>query len=163
VLIACSSGQMLLDEFLAAAVHAGQRSGREMILVCRYRDLLPDKLPDGVHWFDRLPYRDLMPHVGAVIHHGGIGTIGRALASGVPQLVLAHSFDQPDTGARLRYLGLGEWLPSTRWHPDDAAGLLGRLLDDPAYRNRIARVRSTVDSSAALDRACRRIEALTPG
>jgi UDP:flavonoid glycosyltransferase YjiC (YdhE family) len=160
VLIACSSGQMLLDEFYAAAVHACRRAGREAILVCRYRDLLPARLPDGVHWFDRLPYRDLMPRVGAVIHHGGIGTIGRALASGVPQLVLAHSFDQPDTGARLHRCGLGEWLPSTRWEPDAAADLLARLLDDPAYRARAARVQSTVDTAAALDAACRRIGAL---
>jgi UDP:flavonoid glycosyltransferase YjiC (YdhE family) len=160
VLIACSSGQMLLDEFYAAAVHACRRAGREAILVCRYRDLLPERLPDGLHWFDRLPYRGLMPRVAAVIHHGGIGTIGRALASGVPQLVLAHSFDQPDTGARLRRCGLGEWLPSTRWEPDAAADLLAQLLDDPAYRARAARIRSTVDSEAALTAACRRIEEL---
>lgn len=159
VLVAGSSGQMLLHDFYAASVPAALDAGRTVLLVTPYRDLLPATLPAGVHWFRWLPYRAVMPRVAAVVHHGGTGTIAQCLAAGVPQLVLAHSFDQPDTGARLRRLGVGEWLPSTRWEPPRAAALMRRLLDERGYRDRAARLRAAIDTTAA-DRAGRRIEAL---
>lgn len=45
-------------------------------------------LPDNVHverWF---PQQQLMPHVAAVVGHGGFGTTISALAAGVPQVVV---------------------------------------------------------------------------
>ncbi|MBB5873910.1 UDP:flavonoid glycosyltransferase YjiC (YdhE family) [Allocatelliglobosispora scoriae] len=160
VLIAGSSGTILFDEFYEAAVHACQVAGRQAILVSPFPELLPERLPDGVHWFSRLPYREVMPRVAAVIHHGGIGTLGRALVSGVPQLVLAHSFDQPDTGARLRRLGVAEWLPSTQWDPAQAAVLLKQLLGDPAYARRAARLGATIDADRSAHRVAAELEAL---
>jgi rhamnosyltransferase subunit B len=160
VLIAASSGQMLWEPFYAAALHACRRVGRPVILVSPHPDALPDPLPAGVSWFPRLPYRDLVPRVAAVIHHGGIGTLGRCLVAGVPQLVLAHSFDQPDTGARLQRCGVARFLPSTRWAPEAAAELLTELLTDARYRERSRRFGATVDSSATAARAAERIESL---
>ena len=159
VLVAGSSGQMLLHDFYAAAVPAALDAGRTVLLVTPYRELLPATLPTGVHWFRWLPYRAVMPRVAVVAHHGGTGTIAQCLAAGVPQLVLAHSFDQPDTGARLRRLGVGEWLPSTQWEPPRAAALLRRLLDERSYRDRADRLRAAVGTTA-IDQAGRRIEAL---
>ncbi|MGW4464059.1 glycosyltransferase [Micromonospora sp. NPDC004704] len=159
VLVAGSSGQMLLHDFYAASVPAALDAGRTVLLVTPYRELLPATLPTGVHWFRWLPYREVMPRVAVVVHHGGTGTIARCLAAGVPQLVLAHSFDQPDTGARLRRLGVGEWLPSTQWDPPRAAALMRRLLDERGYRDRAIRLRAAVGSTS-VDQAGRRIEAL---
>ncbi|RKR92261.1 UDP:flavonoid glycosyltransferase YjiC (YdhE family) [Micromonospora pisi] len=159
VLVAGSSGQMLLHDFYSAAVPAALDAGRTVLLVSPYRELLPATLPTGVHWFRWLPYGSVMPRVAVVVHHGGTGTIARCLAAGVPQLVLAHSFDQPDTGARLRRLGVGEWLPSTQWEPARATALMRRLLDGRDYRDRALRLRAAV-GTASVDQASRRIEAL---
>lgn len=160
VLIAGSSGSILFEQFYRAAATACQRVGRAGILVSPFPELLPDRLPPDLHWFPRLPYRQLMPRVAAVIHHGGIGTLARALAAGVPQLVLAHSFDQPDTAARLRRLGAAEWLPSTHWDPERAGELLARLLTDPSYRERGARLGRRIDPARAARAAAAQIERL---
>lgn len=160
VLIAGSSGSILFDQFYRAAATACRRVARPAILVSPFPELLPDRLPPDLYWFPELPYRQLMPRVAAVIHHGGIGTLARALASGVPQLVLAHSFDQPDTATRLWRLGVAEWLPSTRWDPEQAGGLLRRLLTEPSYRERGARLGRLIDPARAARTAATHIERL---
>jgi len=160
VLVAASSGQMLWEPFYAAALHACRRAGRRIVLVSPHPETLPTPLPADVTWFPRLPYRDAVPHMAAVIHHGGIGTLGRCLVSGVPQLVLAHSFDQPDTGARLERCGVARWLPSTRWDPSLAADRLSDLLTDPRYTQRARRFGATIDPSATASAMAGRIEAL---
>ncbi|MEV7230244.1 nucleotide disphospho-sugar-binding domain-containing protein [Polymorphospora sp. NPDC051019] len=162
VLVAASSGQMLWEPFYAAALAACRRAGRRVVLVSPHPESLPDPLPPEVTWFPRLPYREVVPHMAAVIHHGGIGTLGRCLVSGVPQLVLAHSFDQPDTGARLQRLGVARWLPSTRWDPDLAGELLVELLAEPRYAERSRRFGAAVDIAATAAAACASIESVLP-
>lgn len=160
VLVAASSGQMLWQPFYAAALAACRRAGRRVILVSPHPQTLPDPLPPEVTWFPRLPYREVVPRVAAVIHHGGIGTLGRCLVSGVPQLVLAHSFDQPDTGARLQRLGVARWLPSTRWDPDLAGELLVDLLTQDRYAERSRRIGAAIDITATAAAACTSIESV---
>jgi UDP:flavonoid glycosyltransferase YjiC (YdhE family) len=57
----------------------------------------PDRLgvmPDNVTVRTWVAQAELMPHVDAVVHHGGSGTTLGALAVGVPQLVLPQGADQ---------------------------------------------------------------------
>jgi len=79
--------------------------------------LVPKPLPDNVKRFQKLSIRSLLPHVDAVIHHGGIGTTSEATAAGIPQLILPHLTDGPDNAHRLRGLGIAELLPPLRWKP----------------------------------------------
>jgi rhamnosyltransferase subunit B len=66
--------------------------------------------------------------MGAIIHHGGIGTINQTLIAGIPQLILAHDFDRPDNGDRVKHLGIGECLPPSLWRPERVAAALGHLM-----------------------------------
>src|SRR5262245_46468206 len=69
-------------EFHEVSVQACQRLGRQTLLVTRHDRVVPHPLPDNVHWYDYLPLSHLMPYMGAVIHHGGLGTLSNALAAG---------------------------------------------------------------------------------
>ncbi|MFC0528935.1 condensation domain-containing protein [Phytohabitans kaempferiae] len=160
VLLTGGSGQLLHREWYQVAAEACARAGRPGILVCRHRDMVPRPLPEGVLWQPSLPFRTLMPRVGAVVHHGGVLTCARAIASGVPQVILAHGTDRPDNAARLRRLGLAEWLPAARWTTDATAALLARVLDDPGYAARNRDRAPLVDSAAAVEAACDRLEGL---
>jgi UDP:flavonoid glycosyltransferase YjiC (YdhE family) len=51
-------------------------------------------VPDNVTVRAWVAQAELLPHVDAVVHHGGSGTTLGALASGVPQLVLPQGADQ---------------------------------------------------------------------
>jgi len=76
------------------------------ILVSRGR--APERLSSTCIRTDFLPLADVLPRCGAIVHHGGIGTIARALEAGIPQVVLPMAHDQPDNALRLRMSGLGE-------------------------------------------------------
>lgn len=160
VLITGGSGQLLHGDWYRVAVEACARVGRPAILVCRHRELVPADLPPGVHWFPALPFATVMPRVAAVVHHGGVLTGARAVASGVPQLVLAHGIDRPDNAARMRRVGVGEWLPAARWDPAEAAASLRRLLDDPGYARRVRDLAPSVNAAAGATAACERMEAV---
>lgn len=54
------------------------------------------------------PFDALFPRCRAVVHHGGIGTMVRALRAGVPQLIIPRAFDQFDNAARAVRLGFAK-------------------------------------------------------
>ncbi len=131
VLVTGGTGRMLHDRFYEVAIEACRAVGRPALLAVRHRDLVPETLPDGMRWFPGLPFAQVVPRVGAILHHGGIGTLIRAATSGTPQVVLAHGFDRAENGARVAAAGLGSWLPEQRWSAEEAAALLKAALTGP--------------------------------
>lgn len=61
-----------------------------------------------------LPFGSLLPRCRAIVHHGGIGTVARALQNELPQVIIPLSHDQPDNAMRVRHLGLGDFVPASR-------------------------------------------------
>ncbi len=145
VLVTGGTGRMLHRRFYEVAVEACQLAGRPALLAVRHRDLVPARLPDGMRWFPRLPFPQVMPRVGAVVHHGGIGTMIRGVAAGTPQVVLAHGFDRSENGARLSAAGLGSWLPEQRWNVPEIASLISDALADAETRRRATALCTAAD------------------
>ncbi len=160
VLISGGSSMSLHPGLYGAAIDGCVKAGRLGIVVCRHRELLPAQLPAGFHWEPSLPFHTLMPQVAAVVHHGGILTGARGIVSRVPQVVLGYGTDRPDNGRRLRRLGVAEWLPPARWTGEDVGAALSTVLTDPRYRKRAAQLAPLVDTPAAVNAACDRLEAL---
>lgn len=100
---------------------------------------LGDGLEDtqDVHVADDLPHNELLPHVAAVVHHGGAGTTGRGLRYGRPTLVLPLLGDQFFWGHRVRALGVGPSpLPLDEVDRRALAERLRRLVADQSARAR---------------------------
>src|SRR5262249_29005603 len=74
--------------FFEAASAACTRLGRRGLLLTRHPEQLPERLPEGVRHVAYAPFGLLLPKVGALVHHGGIGTSAQGMAAGVPQLVM---------------------------------------------------------------------------
>ncbi|WP_327729789.1 glycosyltransferase [Streptomyces sp. NBC_00487] len=55
---------------------------------------------------EQVPHDWLFPRTAAVVHHGGPGTVGAALAAGRPQVLCPHMGDQTHWAARMRDLGV---------------------------------------------------------
>ncbi|MFG2041310.1 glycosyltransferase [Dactylosporangium sp. NPDC048998] len=132
VLVTGGTGRMLHDDFYPAAIAGVAAAGRRGIVVTPHRDLLPAVLPRGVVHVERLPFAAVMPTVAAVVHHGGIGTMARALSACTPQLVLADGGDRPDNGGRLQHLGLAACLTAGDWSPPRIADEIRRMTAAPA-------------------------------
>jgi MGT family glycosyltransferase len=79
------------------------------------------------------PHREVLRHAAAVVTHGGHGTVVKALAAGVPMVLLPHGRDQGDTAVRLTARGAGIALRRTA-DPAAIAAAVRRVLEDPAYR-----------------------------
>jgi rhamnosyltransferase subunit B len=128
VLITHGTSKPIKGGFFSASIEACKITGRRGIAVSPHDKVLPSYLPSSVKRYEYLPFASLLPRVGAVIHHGGIGTVNQTLIAGIPQLVLAHGFDRPDNGDRVRRLGIGECLPPNSWRPEEVAAALRRIM-----------------------------------
>jgi UDP:flavonoid glycosyltransferase YjiC (YdhE family) len=146
--------------FFAEAVDACGRLGRRGLLLTRFRDQLPARLPAGVRHFDYAPLSRVLPRAAALVSHGGIGTVSQALAAGIPQLVMPLGFDQFDNAARLERLGVAATLTPRRFRGRAVAHRVARLLDSPAVAGACRAVAARLRKDAWVDATCRAVEEL---
>jgi UDP:flavonoid glycosyltransferase YjiC (YdhE family) len=91
------------------------------------------RVPDGVEVVGFADHDSLMPDSAAVIGHGGLGTVLRALAHGVPQLLLPLGRDQAFNAGRVEQLDAGIGL-SPDAPPERIRTAMRTLLIDPRFR-----------------------------
>ena len=102
------------------------------------------------------PHSLLFPHAAAIIHHGGVGTMGQALRSGKPQLIVPFMGDQFDHAKRLEKLGAGI-SASVNVFVQNGTELLRKLLNDPEYTINADRVAQKVHVESGADVAADKI------
>ncbi len=126
------TGMMHAASFFRAALGACRTLGARALLLTKYPGQLPDPLPPFARHCKFAPFLKLLPHCAALVHHGGAGTVAKALATGTPQLVLPLAWDQPDNAARVKRLGAGDWLRPGARDGAHLARALARLLTPEA-------------------------------
>src|SRR5581483_19745 len=81
----------------------------------------------------------LLPHVAAVLHHGGAGTTTAAARAGRPQIVVPHILDQFYWAHRVEVLGVGpRALPVALVTADVLAERVDRAVNDARIASRAA-------------------------
>ena len=89
--------------------------------------------PPNVTVRDYIPHGLVLPHMAAVVSHGGLSTVTSALSAGVPLVCIPQGRDQADNARRVEATGVGRAVAADA--PASAiAGALGHLLADPAPR-----------------------------
>jgi MGT family glycosyltransferase len=78
------------------------------------------------------PHSAILRHAGVVVTHGGHGTVVRALAAGVPLVVMPHGRDQADNAVRVTSRDAGVCIDRDADGATVAAAVR-RVLDDPRY------------------------------
>jgi UDP:flavonoid glycosyltransferase YjiC (YdhE family) len=121
---------------------------RVLLTVGRDRDPRElGRVAPNVHVARWVPQADVMPHVAAMVCHGGSGTVRTGLAAGVPMAVLPLFADQPYNAERVAGLGAGIAL--------DGTGRLGdavrRLLGEPSYRRAAQRIATATRRLPSVD------------
>lgn len=153
------TGMMHADEFFRAAVAACRELDRPGLLLTRYPQQLPPDLPPNVRHCAFTPFLELLPLCAAVVHHGGVGSTAKALATGTPQVLLPLAWDQPDNASRVVRLGVGTSLPARRRSGRDLARALTAVLA-PEVRDRCRAVAARFVSEDALTQVAQWIEEL---
>lgn len=150
VLVTGGSAGFSDETFLKAAVLAIRSAGLRAIVVS---PIAIDEAYD-IQQMDRVPSLSvIMRRVAAIIHHGGMGTIGQALQAGIPQLILADGGDRPENGEIVQHLGLGQLLRRADWQPSRLRGALLELLNSASIREATALRAQQLDASRGLDAA----------
>jgi rhamnosyltransferase subunit B len=158
VLFSPGTGNAQAKAFFQAALEACKVLGFRALLGTRFPEQLPSPLPPFARQFDYLPFSALLPHVSALVHHGGIGTLSQALAAGVPQLVMPMAHDQPDNAHRLQRLRVGDSLSPKRFTGERVAEMLRRLISDQGVAEACARTEQLCKAGDAASKAVHVLE-----
>jgi rhamnosyltransferase subunit B len=142
--------------FVAASFAHSQRWERESIqaakLLGKRAILLGAEsagLEDGILKSRFLPLGTVVPHVAAMIHFGGIGTLALGLRAGTPMLLTPSAHDQPDNARRARRLGVARVLVPRNYRVSRLAREIGRLLGDRQLPHRLNSWRENFENGAA--------------
>jgi len=146
--------------FFSAAAEACRLIGRRGLLLTRFPENIPAKLPDGVRHFAYAPFSQVLPRCAALVHHGGIGTMAQALAAGIPQLIMPMAHDQFDNASRVEKLGVGASIKRSNFLPQPVAERLRKLLEDPAIGARAKEIAKRFEGARSIDVACDHVETL---
>ena len=103
-----------------------------------------------------VPQLRLLPHLSAVVTHGGHNTVCEALLHGVPLVVAPIKDDQPVVAGLVVQSGAGERVHFGRVRPARLQSALSAVLTEPSYRAHAQRVGASFEAAggamAAADR-----------
>jgi len=87
-----------------------------------------------IHLERFLPLGALMEHCSLVLFHGGSGTLGHALAHGLPMVILPLGADQPENAVRCSELGASRTLGQDSLTPHPVREVVLDVFQRPSYR-----------------------------
>ncbi|GAA4997042.1 glycosyltransferase [Actinopolymorpha pittospori] len=120
-----------------AVLAATQRARVRAVLATGWGGLVADRARDDVFVLGEVPYAELFPRVAAVVHHGGAGTTGAAVAAGRPQVICPFVADQPFWGRRMHVLGVAPApIDQRRLSPAELASAIRRVLDEQTFASK---------------------------
>jgi UDP:flavonoid glycosyltransferase YjiC (YdhE family) len=111
--------------------------------------------PARVRVISFIPLAELLPAVDAVVTTGGAGTVLSALSCGLPMVVMPVLADQPLIGEQVEAAGAGMVVRDLRagGSSEQLAEALGRILQDPGYRDAAQREAKRIAGLPAPDEA----------
>ncbi|MDZ7801794.1 MAG: glycosyltransferase [Trueperaceae bacterium] len=104
-----------------------------------------------------LPHAAVIPEVDAVVTHGGMGTVQRALAAGVPVCVVPWGRDQSESARRAEHCGAGVMVPKAKLTPER---LRAAVRDARSRKPAAERVAEAFRAAGGAQRAVRLLEGL---
>lgn len=158
VVVSPGSANRHAQPFFAAATDALQRLGRRGIFLTGYPEQLPSPLPETIVYRKYAPFSTVLPRSALLIHHGGIGTLAQALASGVPHLIMPMAFDQPDNALRAASLGVARWLEPKKFTGDNVTRVLDDLLGSPGVATDVKKCREMLRGKSGIAMTCDLLE-----
>ncbi len=108
---------------------------------------------ESIYILESAPHDWLFPRVAAAVHHGGAGTTGIAIRSGIPSIVIPFTMDQPFWSWRVSKLGVGETIPPQHLTVGKLAAAIDKVVHDKALRQRAAALGAKIRAEDGVGRA----------
>ncbi|MFG2292790.1 glycosyltransferase [Streptomyces sp. NPDC048603] len=122
--------------------------------------LVPGPLPEGTLLQNTVPQPALLPHLDAVVTHGGHNTVCEALAHGLPLVVAPIRDDQPIVAQQVVAAGAGLRIRFGRTGAGELRDAVTAVLDDPVHRQGARRVQVSFAAAGGAAAAADRLEKL---
>jgi UDP-glucoronosyl and UDP-glucosyl transferase len=106
-----------------------------------------------------IPHDLLLPHMAAVISHGGVGTITTALTAGVPLICIPQGRDQPYNAERVVASGVGYTVAQDA-SPVEIATAITELLAQPGPLNNARRFEDVINRLGRGELAAKKVAGL---
>ncbi|MEU0395731.1 glycosyltransferase [Streptomyces sp. NPDC006208] len=148
--------------FYAAALNAVERLAEHVqLIVAAPADVVGEVREDHVLLQEYVPQLALLPHLDAVISHGGHNTVCETLAHGLPLVVAPVRDDQPIIAQQVAAAGAGVRVRFGRPRADEIQAALTAVLDDPDHRRAARRIQASFAAAGGAAAAADRLEKLT--
>jgi MGT family glycosyltransferase len=160
-LVLVSLGTVNMDrgnKFFPAAAEAFAGMDARAVFVAT-EELVPDP-PPNVLVRRRVPQLDLLPHLDAVVTHGGHNTVCEALSYGLPLVVAPIQDDQPMIARQVAQAGAGVRVRFFRTKAPMLREAIEQVLTEPSYRAGADRLRHSFAAAGGAKAAAERVEAV---
>jgi MGT family glycosyltransferase len=145
--------------FYAAVVEALKDQLIQVVLVAP-EDAVPNP-PENFIVRPRVPQLALLPHMNAVVCHGGHNTVCEALALGIPLVVAPIRDDQPVVAGQVVRAGAGVRLKFGRLTPAALRAAVAHALADDGLRQGAKRIQQSFASAGGAREAARLLEEMS--
>jgi MGT family glycosyltransferase len=114
--------------------------------------------PDNFIVNSFVPQTELMPHMDAVICHGGFNTVNDTFINGLPMLITPIAYDHFHTAKLIENAGCGISIRYKRLRINDLKNAVFELLENPEYRNSAIKIKETFIEAGGNDKAVQLLE-----
>ncbi len=140
-------------------LRALEMNGQRGVISTGWGGLTRQPAPPSVLFVENIPHDWLFPRMAAVVHHGGAGTTGASLRSGVPTLITPFAGDQASWGERVVQLGVGpRAIGLKQLTAEKLAEAIQVMLTDATLRARAAALGEKIRAEHGVARAVEIIE-----
>ncbi|MVT11135.1 glycosyltransferase [Chitinophaga tropicalis] len=119
-------------EFFGKVIEAFADEALSVVVVSD--EQLFEKWPDNFIVSERVPQLELLPHLDAVVCHGGHNTVSETLLHGLPLVVIPIAYDQSHVAGRVVSAGSGIRLNYRRFKANHLKDAVYGVLQDPSYK-----------------------------
>ena len=117
-------------------------------------------VPPHILFAGHVPQLALLPHMSAVVSHGGHNTVCESLAHGLPLVVTPIRDDQPLVAQQVADAGAGIRLRFGRLRAAELRDAVRSVLREPSYRAAAGRVRDSFAAAGGAETAANHLEKL---
>lgn len=150
VVLVTSSTELQSDRgLIEVALQALPPEGFSVIATTAAHDPVAFSAPEGSRVERFVPHDAVLDRVACVVCHGGMGIAQKALAAGVPVVVVPFGRDQLETARRVEYAHAGVRLPARRLTPERLARAVREAIALREGAQRVARIFAATGGAAA--------------
>lgn len=104
------------------------------------------------------PQLEVLARARLTLTHAGLNTVLDSLTCGVPLVAVPITFEQPAIASRVRWTGVGEFVPLASLNTQTLREAIRKVLSNPSYARKAHAIKTSIEESGGVRRAADLIE-----